>query len=194
MTLNDPNPSHPTHAYVHNPPTNGLGIAGFVTSLVGLLSCGFISPIGLILSLVALTKPPRGFAIAGAVIGVIGSAFLALMGFGIVMALMGVGVAAKAVADYGAAFSSARSAYVEITGQGSTGSAGGTTQPTSATAGRIAAKYTDPWGTTFQATVSGDSVTVISAGRDKQFGTKDDLTYTENELRNTSPTTMPNFK
>jgi len=53
---------------------NALGLAGFITSLVGVvMTAGFLCPVGLILSLVALRRQPRGFAIAGAVIGLLGS-------------------------------------------------------------------------------------------------------------------------
>ena len=56
------------------PPSNGLGVAGFVLSLLGFLgTCGLLSPIGLILSLIALRKQPRGLAIAGVIIGAVGS-------------------------------------------------------------------------------------------------------------------------
>lgn len=73
-----------------NAPTNGLGIAGFVVSLVGFLGSCFgaalICPIGAILSGIALRRPPRGFAIAGFVIGLIGSLWLIVaamfVGFG----------------------------------------------------------------------------------------------------------------
>lgn len=68
--------------------TNGLAIAGFVCSLVGtvILIFGCVTPfcvpvgvvplIGLVLSLLALKKPTqanRGLAIAGAIIGVLGT-------------------------------------------------------------------------------------------------------------------------
>lgn len=53
--------------------TNGLGLAGFICSLVGFCTGGLLSPIGLILSLIALGKQPRGFAIAGVIIGALGS-------------------------------------------------------------------------------------------------------------------------
>ena len=46
--------------------SNVLGIVGFVLSFC-------LSPIGLILSVVALAKQPRGFAIAGTIIGLLGS-------------------------------------------------------------------------------------------------------------------------
>src|SRR4051794_20572043 len=91
---NQPNPyGQPYQPYPYNPPTpaptNGLGIAGFVVSLVGLiLTGGILCPIGLLLSLFALFRRPRGFAIAGFIIGIIGSlaliavlAFFGLMGF-----------------------------------------------------------------------------------------------------------------
>lgn len=64
----------PTSSVRADPSSNGLGLAGFILSLVGLVcSMGALSPIGLILSLVALGKEPRGFAIAGVVIGALGS-------------------------------------------------------------------------------------------------------------------------
>ena len=47
------------------PETNGLGLAGFIVSLVGICSGGVLSPIGLVLSIVGLFREPRGFAIAG---------------------------------------------------------------------------------------------------------------------------------
>ena len=54
--------------------TNTLGLAGFVTALVGIaLTGGLLCPIGLILSVIALSRRPRGFAIAGTVIGIVGS-------------------------------------------------------------------------------------------------------------------------
>lgn len=53
---------------------NALGLAGFITSLVGVvMTAGFLCPVGLVLSLFALRRQPRGFAIAGAVIGLLGS-------------------------------------------------------------------------------------------------------------------------
>jgi hypothetical protein len=67
-------PSAPNVPVYYLPPTsNGLGLAGFVVSLVGLLSLGILCPIGLILSLFALAKRPRGFAVAGVILGLLGS-------------------------------------------------------------------------------------------------------------------------
>jgi hypothetical protein len=61
------------HAHAATQPTNSLGLAGFITSVVGILFGGLLCPVGLILSLVALGRPPRGFAVAGVVIGLLGS-------------------------------------------------------------------------------------------------------------------------
>jgi len=61
------------------PSGNGIGIAGFVISLVGLiLTCGVLCPVGLIFSLVGLGRQPKGLAIAGTVIGGIGSLLLVI--------------------------------------------------------------------------------------------------------------------
>ncbi|HVX87223.1 MAG TPA: DUF4190 domain-containing protein [Phycisphaerae bacterium] len=59
--------------YVQASPSNGLGVAGFITSLVGIVTCGLLCPIGLILSFIAIFRRPRGFAVAGLVIGIVGT-------------------------------------------------------------------------------------------------------------------------
>jgi hypothetical protein len=69
-----------TNVYIDRPTTNGLGIAGFVVSLAGLvLTCGALSPIGLILSLFALLRRPRGFAVAGTLVGLAGTVLIAVV-------------------------------------------------------------------------------------------------------------------
>lgn len=82
--------------------SNGMGLAGFIVSLVGLFaSCGLISPVGLVMSLVGLRREPRGLAIAGVVIGLIGSIWLFIaLAFGLfaaILAAIGIGAAATAV-------------------------------------------------------------------------------------------------
>lgn len=69
-----------THPGPHDPfgrpprPENNLGIAGFICSVLGtFFTCGLLAPVGLILSLFALKREPKGFAIAGAIIGAVGS-------------------------------------------------------------------------------------------------------------------------
>lgn len=57
--------------------SNPLGVVGFVLSLLCVTS-----PIGLLLSLIALTKAPRGFAIAGTIIGLFFSSIIGLLAYG----------------------------------------------------------------------------------------------------------------
>ncbi len=59
-------------------PSNPIGIVGFVLAFC-------LSPIGLIISIVGLAKEPRGFAIAGVFVGLIGSVIWGILGFGIWM-------------------------------------------------------------------------------------------------------------
>jgi hypothetical protein len=76
----DAGPPVPPDSPPAPPATNGLGLAGFIVSLVGLVPCGLGCPAGLVVSLLALRKEPRGFAIAGAVIGAIGSLLAVVLG------------------------------------------------------------------------------------------------------------------
>ena len=50
-----------------------MGVAGFVVSLVGFTSLGLLSPIGLILSIIGMRREPKGLAIAGLVVGIVGT-------------------------------------------------------------------------------------------------------------------------
>ena len=57
-----------------NSGTNGIGLAGFIVSLAGLVLCILPAcPVGLILSIIGIRRNPRGFAIAGLVLGIIGT-------------------------------------------------------------------------------------------------------------------------
>jgi hypothetical protein len=62
-------------------PTNRIGLAGFVVSLLGILTLGILSPIAFVVSLVGLRKSPRGFAIAGSVLGLLGTVLLVGIGY-----------------------------------------------------------------------------------------------------------------
>lgn len=66
--------------YVPVDKSNTLGIAGFICSILGVLSCGLLGPVGAILSAVALRREPRGFAIAGLIVGLLASIWLVLGG------------------------------------------------------------------------------------------------------------------
>src|SRR4051812_164334 len=52
-------------------PTNPLAIAGFIVSLIGMLGCLILGPVGMVISAFALRRKPRGFAIAGLILGIL---------------------------------------------------------------------------------------------------------------------------
>lgn len=91
-----------------SPPSNGLGIAGFIVSLVGYLSCGLICPVGLIMSLVALKREPKGFAIAGVVFGALGSCWVLVAA--VITMIVGVGF----IAGIAAIFSPQVATHIEM--------------------------------------------------------------------------------
>lgn len=67
-----------TQVIVHKS-TNEMGLAGFVTSLVGILTAGLLSPLGFLFSIIGLTKEPRGLASAGVMLGFVGTLFFAVI-------------------------------------------------------------------------------------------------------------------
>ena len=67
--------------------SNGLGIAGFVLSLLGLVSCGLFGPLGFLVSLFGLAYRPRGFAVAGLVLGGLTTGIFAFFGFAVLSTL-----------------------------------------------------------------------------------------------------------
>src|SRR5262249_20147020 len=91
-------PPDPTSVNVNQPAqSNTLGLSGFIVSLIGWVTCGILCPIGLLLSLIGLSKQPRGVAGAGTIIGAAGTVFLLLVGFAIVMAAVGLKTVGKSV-------------------------------------------------------------------------------------------------
>ena len=78
--------------------SNVLGIIGFVCALVGLFSGGHIlSPLGLILSLIALGDRPRAFAVWGAILGLLGTCGWLLVLLVLVIAAVGLTAAGVGV-------------------------------------------------------------------------------------------------
>lgn len=164
--------------------SNGLGVAGFILSLVGLISCGILSPIGLVLSLVALFKQPRGLAIAGVIIGVIGSVCgllsLILGFFSMVLGAVGIGAGVAAAAPY--IETEVRMAHVaEVVA--SHKSADGTVPSDLSTLTELGAEdRADHWGHTFRVVVTGPGkFEVVSDGPDGIAGTGDDLSTSSSD-------------
>jgi hypothetical protein len=163
--------------------TNPVGLAGFIVSLVSLVACGgLLSPVGLILSLVGCFRQPRGLAIAGVVLGLIGSG-----GFILGVVVLGVGLIAGAIALlFGASFigqtvetvfdaDEVREAIVAYErANGRLPESIGDLTSLDEEAGK------DLWDTPYRLSIDPDdrTMTLVSLGKDQTFGTKDDITVT----------------
>ena len=94
-------PSSPVAAAPVSPPTSGLAIASLVCGILGVLTCGLTSIVGLVLGLIALSQVSRskgklggqGLAIAGTICS--GATIL----LGLIMGAMGVAVMMPALAN-----------------------------------------------------------------------------------------------
>lgn len=141
---------------------NVLGIVGFVLAFC-------LSPLGLLLSLIALASRPRGFAIAGVIVGLIGSSIWALFG------VAAVGAARSGVFQTFAEFQGARLKLDEYAQQNN-----GAAAPNLAAAGLSGDALVDYWGTPYGYEVGpdGKSWTFTVVGPDKTPGTADDLVLT----------------
>lgn len=186
-----PNGSNGRHGYE---PThregNTLGTIGFVLSLVGLIGCCIqpavlVSLAGLIFSIMGLNRRPRGLAIAGTVLGVLG-----LLGVVAIFLMIGVAVlafiplliavAAMAGPEIETAVEEAIlhqkvAQYIDQTGS----------MPVDITQiPDIDEKLrTDPWGTAYRLDVidpGTEAFLIRSAGEDKVFDTEDDVTSEDN--------------
>ncbi|KIC63359.1 hypothetical protein RM51_06675 [Chryseobacterium taiwanense] len=86
--------SQPTYIQQEATPSNGIGIAGFVMSVIAIFVGWipflgwFVWVLGLILSFIGIFKTPKGFAIAGLIISLIGIVFFIFL-FGAILALVG---------------------------------------------------------------------------------------------------------
>lgn len=165
--------------------TNGLGLAGFIVSLVGLMMCGgLLSPVGMIMSLIALGKRPKGFAIAGVVLGVIGSLVFFLIffviGLSAILALIGLGMFAAVVAVASQIGQNAINIHTDIEGYYD---ANGQAPASLAVLGTFTpAELEDNWGTPIRYEVSpdGQEIWLRSDGEDGVQGTGDDIEFYRN--------------
>jgi len=180
VQVRDPEPSPQPTQYISQQvvvagsPSNGLGVAGFIVSLCGLLfTCGLICPIGFLLSLFALFKPPRGFAIAGSVIGGLGSLWMVFFGFGMLLAMVGAGEAVNSARE---------AARVSITKTEIRAA-----EEQMRNGNHDISDMKDGWETPLRFDPARNIV--ISAGPDQVFGTEDDIDSTDAEIVNygTSP-------
>ncbi len=180
-------PAMPYPQYVMVPAQggNGLGVAGFFIAAIGILiPTGIVALLGLLVSLVALGKAPRGFAGMGVLIGLVGTAvWMAITGVVVVGALaIGVG----AVLFGSAAFVLMEPEIIEVTSdmvnvtiaayeyEDKHGS-----MPLELDSLALSVSTTtDPWGNPYRYVITDDDelgFDVISSGSDGIMGTDDDL-------------------
>ena len=157
----------------HPTPSNTLGVVGLIVSLVGLaLTCGLLSPPGLLLSLIALRKPPRGMAWIGVVVGVIGTVLAIVFGLAFVTALLGMQAVGNVVAKTVQTTTQLESVRAMV--ESARGAAGEV--PTVAAGTALIAAELDGWGTPLVYELDGKGFAVRSAGMDRVLFTPDDLT------------------
>lgn len=176
------------------PPTNGLGIAGFIVSLTGMVVClGLISPVGLLLSLIALFKEPRGFAIAGCIIGVLGTVLGALSVM-VVTGAIGAGIFAGALFGN---FQTSMTIDVASNDIDNHFMNNNDTLPDEATGNTMISNYLDEWGNTLKYELTANSTTdytITSAGPDGTFATMDDITQYYTAFNWASPAMPGDFE
>lgn len=173
-------PQYPHAAYRPQPhqgrpsqPSNGLGIASFVTALVSLvLCCGFLSPISLLLGFFGLFKAPRGFAFAGVVLSLVGLLPVVFLTAGLLTAgsaIASIGLGELWAHGQAGFIDSSIQAYIQ---QNNTVPASLSSLP-----GLSSAAMNDPWGNPFVYTPDpvGNTYTLSSLGPDGMPGTADDI-------------------
>lgn len=161
--------------------SNGLGLAGFIVSLIGFVSCGLISPIGLIMSIIAMKREPKGFAIAGLVLGILGSLWM-LVVVGFVLVMGGLAAAAAAVGIAGG-ISSAKSMkeMIELTPIVEQYQIDNGALPTSVSQlpGVTSEQITDEWGNQYLIVPdsSANGFSLVSMGPDGQASSGDEIEF-----------------
>ncbi len=167
--------------YGGKPESNTLGLIGFILSLTCLLS-----PIGLLLSFFALFKRPRGFAIAGTIIGLLLSVVVIGGAYGFYWAA-NAGRGAMAIGMI-----TVQSEVLDEQIRRYTQEAGNPPSSLDDVALPGAAKV-DPWGTDYRfvpASSPNGVYSIRSAGPDGQFDTSDDIANIINIERNLDDATV----
>lgn len=144
--------------------SNPLGIVGFILAFC-------ISPLGLLISLFALTKRPRGFAVGGVIVGLIGTIVWGVFGAGIYYG----GAMMKDMFQAVQRVETTREAIKAYQDRND-----GALPENLDALGLEAASTTDPWGTPFryQRSEDGTSFTLTIAGPDGTFDDGKDVVVT----------------
>ncbi|MEQ8788075.1 MAG: hypothetical protein RIC55_17335 [Pirellulaceae bacterium] len=162
--------------------SNLLGVWGFVLSLLALfLTCGILSPLALLVSLLGLLRRPRGFAMGGTVIS-----GLATLGLALVVGTAWLSAAsleqrrsARQAAHENALRTEQTQSTMEIAQQAvAQFSAAHEEQlPGPIEGNKLVLEFSDGWGTElrYDRGDEDDAYALRSAGPDAEFDTRDDI-------------------
>jgi hypothetical protein len=161
---------------------NSLAIIGLTVSVVGLFTLGILSPLGLAASIAGALRPPRGTAIAGILLGLVGTILLLVYTLPRYLPPVVREVGVGATANDMIVSRSAQDTYILLRGvadllderRPDNGDAPSPADGQANTAGRQ-----DAWITGIRyALIDDKSFEVRSAGPDRLFDTADDLVVT----------------
>ncbi len=152
------------------PNENGFGIAGFITSVIGLITCGSLSIFAILLSAIGLRKEPRGLAIAGLMLGLVGIVEL------LVVCVVLMAVWRTSAVAIGGAQSFGTRVILEKQANliGEQWRSGGEL-PTQEAGDRLVKFQRDSWGRAIEYETDGSSFSLRSSGRDGVSGNQDDV-------------------
>lgn len=151
--------------------SNAMGITGLIVSILGLLTCGLLSPVGLLFSLIGLARRPRGEAVAGTIIGGLGTlAVVAVIGFFVLS-----GVAITEAARFAEANSKTQAAFAAAESEIEQFRFDNGSLPGGIEGNKLVLQYDDGWETGLRYEPDGNNYRIRSAGPDQEFDTGDDL-------------------
>ncbi len=168
--------SHPRAASEKAPPlaTNPLGFAGFLLVLLGLIfTCGVLSPIGLLMSVAALFKRPKGYAIAGTILGLCVLPFSLLFIFAYSSIFAWFGYRIDAALDLSTTQSTMQKAVARIEAKAVNGN-----YPEASIGQAAIDDLNDAWDRPLSYRPEEDSYVLASAGADGEHQTVDDILLT----------------
>lgn len=162
------------------PRFNWWAFFGFPFSILSLFTVGILSPIALVMNLIALRKGPRRLATAGTVISLVGVGLLTTV------ALVASSAGVRAHRQRQAAEWNREVQKQTVRTEGMLDQVAGEFEdwrnknsgelPGWVDANMVALGYQDPWGQGLRFDAEGDHAILRSAGPDSQFDTGDDVT------------------
>ncbi len=164
--------SHP----FEQPKENYLGLTGFIVSVIALVfTLGFLSPLGLLISLAGLFSRPRGYALAGVILGFLGSLLIVLFA---VVFLMVAAVGSSAIVQIGEMATNVNK-MVEAKAKIEDFRGKNERLPDGVEGNKIVAEFKDSKGNSLRYDLTEGGYNLRSAGADGKFETPDDLDSTQ---------------